>query len=409
VLPAEARGGATVTRAAWFVRTGAVPALWLLLAAASGVRALTVGIDAWLPVHLLLLGAVSNAILIWSAYFTNAFLRTSDDGRPGQARRLAAFNVGAVGVVEGVVHDAPAMVAAGAALIVAVVVWHVVWLVGRLRASLPARFSGTVRYYVAASLLLAVGVGLGVARQREVGDEALGDRIVVAHLTLNVVGWIGLTVLGTLVTLWPTMLRTQMPADAERPPIRALPVLVIALLVSVAGVLVDLRVVAALGLVLFVGALVPASKPLLDETRGKPPYDFATRAVAAAAVWFVAALAALAIAEIVSADWEIALGHIESRVLPMLVLGFALQTVLGALTYLAPVVLGGGPSAARRNIARVELWGSVRVAAFNVALVVGVAAGGVVRGCALAVCGACALGAVTLVASTALGGRHGAP
>jgi nitrite reductase (NO-forming) len=41
-----------------------------------------------------------------------------------------------------------------------------------------------------------------------------------AHGHLNVLGWVGLTVLGTLFTLWPTALRTRMvagvPAIARR-------------------------------------------------------------------------------------------------------------------------------------------------------------------------------------------------
>ncbi len=45
---------------------------------------------------------------------------------------------------------------------------------------------------------------------------------------VNLLGWIGLTVLGTLVTLWPTMLRTQMADNAESASEHALPVLSVA-------------------------------------------------------------------------------------------------------------------------------------------------------------------------------------
>ena len=44
-------------------------------------------------------------------------------------------------------------------------------------------------------------------------------------------GWVFLPIMGTLVTLWPTMLRTRLEPGAERRARRALPVLVVGILV----------------------------------------------------------------------------------------------------------------------------------------------------------------------------------
>src|SRR5664280_2931884 len=94
--------------------------------------------------------------------------------------------------------------------------------------ALPSRFGATVRYYVAAAGLLPVGAALGTALARGLGDP-VHEQVILAHVSLNVLGWIGLTIVGTLVTLWPTMLRTRIAAGSERAARRALPILVLAI------------------------------------------------------------------------------------------------------------------------------------------------------------------------------------
>ena len=52
---------------------------------------------------------------------------------------------------------------------------------------------------------------------------------------MNLLGWVGLTVVGTPVTLWPTVLRTRIAEGAERAAARARPVLVCSVLVVAGG------------------------------------------------------------------------------------------------------------------------------------------------------------------------------
>jgi hypothetical protein len=42
------------------------------------------------------------------------------------------------------------------------------------------------------------------------------ERVLVAHVAVNVLGWMGITVLGTLVTLWPTMCAPASPKVRSR-------------------------------------------------------------------------------------------------------------------------------------------------------------------------------------------------
>ena len=180
----------------------------------------------WLMIHLLLLGAVSHAILVWSRYFTDALLHTAGADRRGQERRLLLLNGGVVGVVTGVLTGVWPLTLLGATAVGGAVLWHGWTILRRLRAALPSRFGSSVRYYVAAACFLPVGAGLGTVLARDPADP-WHTRLVVAHASVNLLGWVGLTVVGTLVTLWPTMLRTRIAEGAERAAARALPVLVV--------------------------------------------------------------------------------------------------------------------------------------------------------------------------------------
>jgi nitrite reductase (NO-forming) len=102
-----------------------------------------------------------------------------------------------------------------------------------LRRALPSRFGDTVRYYVATGTALPAGVALGVLLARGGLEEQGHARPVVAHALVNLLGWVGLTVVGTPVTLWPTMLRTRIAGGSEQAARRALPVLLAGLAAAV--------------------------------------------------------------------------------------------------------------------------------------------------------------------------------
>lgn len=359
-----------MTRTAWHLRVGAVVAAWLLVAVVAGSRGLVTDVDPWLPVHLLLLGAVSNAILVWSSYFAEALLRLPGRGdRRAEAARLVVFNAGAVTVVAGMAGAWWGVVVVGATLAAVAAVWHGADLLARMRRSLPSRFGATVRYYVAASSLLPVGIALGVMMAHVDLDDEMHARVALAHVALNVLGWIGLTVLGTVVTLWPTMLHTQVAEGAELAARRALPVLVTSVVVLAAGALAGLAAVAAAGLVGYAAGLVVSGRALAEEARRRPPRTYATLSVAAGYLWLTGSVLALAVVVGTAGSWSAAAETADRLGAPLLV-GFAAQVVLGALSYLVPVVLGGGPTAARATGAALDTAARTRAGVVNVGLVV---------------------------------------
>ncbi len=76
-----------MNRASWHLRTNAIVVAWLVAVVVVSLIHPFLTESGWLLVHLLALGALSNAILIWSWHFTAALVRLSDDVmRQGQAR-----------------------------------------------------------------------------------------------------------------------------------------------------------------------------------------------------------------------------------------------------------------------------------------------------------------------------------
>src|SRR5690606_27850666 len=118
------------------------------------------------------------------------------------------------------------VILAGGITVAAVALTHAVSLTTQLRGALPARFSPLVRYYVAASLALIAGIGLGIIMARADLPADLVDHLYPAHVTLNLLGWVGLTVVGTVILLWPTVLHARVTDNVGRTANRALWLLV---------------------------------------------------------------------------------------------------------------------------------------------------------------------------------------
>ncbi len=320
----------------------------------------------WLMIHLLLLGAVSHAIVVWSRYFTDALLHSADDDRRGQNRRLLLLNVGVILVVAGVLSGVWPLTLLGATAVGSAVLWHGWTILRLLRAALPARFGPSVRYYVAAACFLPVGAGLGTALARGLADP-WQSRLVVAHASVNLLGWVGLTVVGTLVTLWPTMLRTRIAAGAERAAIRALPVLVGTVLLTAGGASAGARPVAVLGISGYVTGLLLTAPAFLDAARRRPPTAFPAWSVLAGLAWLVGTLVTLGLGIGAASSWQ-RVDAVFGWLTPFLAAGFGAQVLLGALSYLVPVALGGGPTPVRAASLVLDRGAPLRVVVTNAGL-----------------------------------------
>jgi Putative multicopper oxidases len=360
--PAPARTG----RAAWHRRAALLPLAYLTGIVVVGFAHPFLPEWRWLAVHLLLLGAVTNAIVVWSAHFTAAVLRIPPPtNRRGETGRLAVLNVGVVAVLVGGVGPQPWVGVAGAVAVFAAVGAHLLWLAGRLRAALPSRFAVTVHHYVAATVSVLAGIPVGAWML--VVDDATRPRLLLFHAHVNLLGWVTLTVLGTVLTLWPTILRTRIIAGAVAAARTALPLAVAGLGLLALAVLAWWPVLAVGGLALVAAAVVVTARPAVQAARQKPPASFAAWSIAAGAVWLLVALAIDAAILVTAGGPDRAADRFGGVLVPLLA-GFAAQTLIGALSYLLPMSLGGGPSRVRPAIERLERRGPQRVAMANLAL-----------------------------------------
>lgn len=327
----------------------------------------------WLALHLVLLGAATNAIVVWSEHFAAALLRVPRAGERAATARALALNLGVLAVLGGVHAGRPVLFAGGAWLVGAVVLAHAATLAAGIRRALGARLAGTVWFYVAASAALLAGMGLGVLLAGGATGSADAYRAMrLAHVHLNVLGWVGLAVVGTQFTLWPTVLRTRMVADPRRAVGWSLPLMAGGLAVTATGLLVQRRAVAVAGLAGYAAGLGVALVPFVRTALRRRPHTAASWMLGAGVGWFAVAVAADLVAlagsqRVVDLD-----GRIE-RLVPAVAVGFGLQVLTGALTYLLPVVWGRGAYGNRRLTAVLEAGWRPRVAAANLGVVLLVA------------------------------------
>ena len=342
--------------------------LWLLLAVVMTVVHPWVPESRWLMVHLVLLGALTHAIMVWSTHFTQALLKNRPglDDRRAQSGRLWLLLAGTVLTLVGVPTARWAVTVVGATLVSVAVITHGVQLVRRLRGALPGRFRVTVRYYLAAALALPVGAGLGATLALGLTDVWHG-RLLLAHTMTMFLGWVGLTVTGTLLTLWPTMLRTRIAPPAERRATQALPGLVVSLALLVGGALLDARWLSVVAVVGYLAALAWWASAVLSPVRQAPPREFAPASVGLALVWGLAALVMVLWRLAGASDWPDFVNGFGWTA-TVIVVGFAAQLLTGALSYLVPSVIGGGKTVVRAGARWFDRWGTARLVTINVGL-----------------------------------------
>ncbi len=370
-------------RAAWHTLTGAIVAAYLLAAVAVVLAHQLLPMPRWLALHLLVLGAATNAVFVWSRFFAEALLHARPGSPAPAAARLAALNLGVVAVLSGVAARLVPLAVAGAVLVVGAVIAHVAGLLAMVRsAALPGPLAVTVWYYIAAGVALIAGGTLGgMLAAGSVRSPALNAAVVLAHAQLNLLGWLGLAVIGTQFMLWPMVLRTRMSQDAPRTARRVLVLTAGGIAGTAAAVLASpylaaARWLAAAGIAAYLAGVAASLVPAAREMRVKPPRTAAAWALLAGHGWLIVAL----IADIagLAAGLRDAGRVLDRLLVPVLAIGVAWQVLSGALSYLLPVTVGGGPAGTRRLTAILEAGWRVRAVLGNagVAALVIIASGG---------------------------------
>ena len=335
-------------RADWHLRTNAVVILYLMAALIFGIfqKSSEGGQPAWLTIHLLLLGAVTNAIVTWSDHFVSALLWARSQNRTRQIIIISLLNLGIIGVLFSVSQSIHWLLITSALLISGVIAYYLRGITSLIRRSLNKRFKGVIAFYQFAALMILMGIGLGVIDAFKGDGDIWQRRITLAHLHANLLGWVGLTIIGTLVTLWPTVLRTQMHEKAITCAIIGLKFLIAGISVSIVGSLINQWPILSMGVAIyFLGSVITLAPAGLLLQRRLPDRS-SSWMIFSGVIGLAALLMSEFILVLVFRTSEKILTSIEEHLLLIFTL-WLLPILLGALTYLLPVVLGRGPASIR--------------------------------------------------------------
>lgn len=337
--------------------------------AAAGVAA-AAGTGTWLPLHLFLAG---GAVLAMSG--VTLMLTVTWSAAPAPSDRAVAVQrtcvgVGAAGVAVGRELDLVPVTVVSGSLHAAGLVLLAGLLVVTARRGVERRFDAAVAAYVAA---LAAGLG-GVVLGVVMAAGAPGARA--AHVALNVLGLVGLTVSGTVPFFAATVGRSRM---ARRATTRRLFGVVAwqatAVTATASGLAAGAAGLAAAGLgayALGIGATLSlAPRPTRRQLEWAGPRIVA---IWGGMLWWAVAVAA-------SAPVAGAAAGLAGRWLLVAVVAGVGQILWGSLAYLLPVLRGGGHELLGAGFAATRSWvGLVSANAAGVALAVSaprVAAGAV--------------------------------
>ncbi|HEY3293774.1 MAG TPA: hypothetical protein VGJ85_09150 [Candidatus Nanopelagicaceae bacterium] len=336
-------------RADWHFRANALVIAYLLAALVSGVfqKGNDNGTPAWLTIHLLLLGAVTNAIVTWSDHFVSALLWARSQNRTRQMAIISFLNVGILGVLFSVSKHIQWLVIASASVIGGVVVFYLIGMASLIKKSLNKKFKGVIAFYQFAGLMILVGIVFGAIDASKTDEDVWQARLTLAHLHVNLLGWIGLTIIGTLVTLWPTVLRTQMHAEAISRAKLGLKFLMIGILGSMIGSLWDQPWILVIGMASYLVGTILALLPAALLLRRRIPDRSSSWMLFTGSIGLVVLLIADASIVLLERKPEKILDSLESHLFLVFTL-WLLPILLGALTYLLPVVLGRGPAQNRK-------------------------------------------------------------
>jgi nitrite reductase (NO-forming) len=335
--------------------------LWLVAAGASLLLPPQSRVGVWLPLHLALAGAATTTISGNMQMFSVTLTASPLSPAALVVAQLASVNVGAAMIAIGFPANRTGLVAAGGTVFALGILSLGGIVLRARRRSLNRRHTLALALYGSAVTSVLVGAVIGTTLGSGVVHEpGLYLALRRAHLTLNLLGFVSLTIAGTLVTLLPTVLRTRMTARGGRVAGWSLAGGTATL---AAGFGFRVPVVTTLGGIAYAaGALLIGTMALLTirtarATAAGPAARSAAAHLLPGLAWFCIGAVSLAWVLLVRADIE--------RFLPvalvMLVVGWTVQVLLGAWSYLVPAHAPGGPIERRTQFAAIDT-GSLTVA-----------------------------------------------
>lgn len=289
----------------------------------------------WLAFHLAFVGGVSQLVLGASQFFVTAFLATDPPPRWLLRLQLAAWNAGTVLLVLAVTSGT------GWLRWVAVVLLAVAlggWLLAirLIRRRALRSFSWAARWYLAASGFLGLGVLAGALLAG--GHHWFGGNLLAAHLALNLCGWFGASIVGTLHTFYPSLTGTQLGFPRLQGPAFTLWASgVAALALGYAG---PLEPLATLGwLALTAASALLCANLVESRRRATIALSLPARLVGAAQPFLLAGTALALVIAVLDGPGEVLAGDWRRAAATLFVFGWIGLTVAGSLLHLLAVAI----------------------------------------------------------------------
>jgi nitrite reductase (NO-forming) len=289
----------------------------------------------WLALHLAFVGGVSQLVLGASQFFAGAFLATDPPPRAIVRVQLAAWNLGAIGLAVAVPLAAGAAIWIAVGLLVAALALWALAIATMWRRSLR-RSPWAVAWYCVGALFLGLGMIAGSLLAH--GSPWTHGDLLGAHMSLNLAGWFGGSIVGTLHTFYPSLTQTQL----RRPRLQSLAFVawtagVAALAIGYAWAIDPVAI--AGWLALCAGALLLLVNVAASLRGAARPLSLPARLVGAAQPFLLAALVVATVAALDRGPSGALAGGTRATVGTLLVAGWIGLTVLGSLLHLLAVVV----------------------------------------------------------------------
>jgi len=324
---------------------------WLILSALLGV-AIFLGMVMGKPlppgarilhVHSALVGGVAQIILGALLAFIPPLLLTGRDRPESHPVLYLAINGGAIGLLAGFALGQSALVG-GAGLLVLLAFLSLAGETFRQAKTSLVSPPLNLWFYGIALLALLVGLGMGEAMAFRLLPQAYVGQERLAHVHLNLMAFVTLTIVGTMHNLFPTVLNTSLYSPRlARLTFFILPAGILLLITGF--LLAHLYLQIAAGALFILGTLLYASNIVRTWIGAGRP-----RAVSSdhflMATFFLLATAITGLLVAVNSLWNPPLMPFGTLHLVaythLAMVGFILQTIIGALSHLLPVSLALG-------------------------------------------------------------------
>ena len=356
-----------ITFAGMVVAVGYVVAALLSMALPERIR-----LGSWLPLHLVLAGAATTAIVSVLPFFTAA-LAAAQPARP-TIRIAAIVLVGCGAISTMIVHGhgpvASAIGLAAGGAYIAGLGLAAVGVFSPIRRRIARRWRPLEIAYGIALANVAVGATIAtLLLAGQPGVAASWISLKPAHAWLNLFGFVSLTVGATLVHLAPTIAGTRIVP--RRSALVALAGLGVGPSAVALGYILGWDLLARLGAgIVTVGAVALAihgwgvQRAATAWTTDREWHRFSGISMVAAVTWFAIGASVAGGRTIVSGidigTWTL------TPILAPLIVGFVVQVLIGAWTHLLPAIGPGDPARHAQQRILLSRWGTSRLIGLNV-------------------------------------------